>query len=109
MQQIDIRLIAVLVRVDERKVVRRVCWEGGKRFVGGTQSQLDAVSDARSVPVLPCDRGPLLADVTAQQPPAIAETARDADRGMTRERPDLDGPSRPEQLREHGQQRADFE
>ena len=83
--------VARLVGVDEGQVER---WPGRQRAQGvqrRADAQLDPVRDPGLLPVSPCDRRPLLADVAAEQPPAVGQAAGQADRRVAGEGTDLDG------------------
>ena len=74
---------------------------GGQRGEGlerGCDAQVDAVGHAGERPVLAGDRGPLLADVAADQRAVGAEAASDAERRVAGERADLDGVRAPIEL-----------
>ena len=62
--------------------------------------------EARGVEVAPRDLGDLLVDLQARQLPARRQPARDADRAVARERPDLERLARVEHPRQQRQQRA---
>jgi branched-chain amino acid transport system ATP-binding protein len=82
--------VAVLVGVDERQVEQLGIGKRAQRVHGRAEPQLYPVREPRLLPVLPRDRGPLLVDVAADQPPAPAQPPGDADRGVAGKGADLD-------------------
>ena len=70
------------------------------------EAQLDPVGEPGLLPVLARDRRPLLADVAAQQPPAGAEPAGDADGRVAGEGAHLDPGTGAAEPGEQRQQRA---
>src|SRR5271165_4106347 len=100
--------VAALVGVDEGQVEERLVGQRHERVHGRPEPQLYPIVQARLLPVLPGYRGPLLADVAAQQRSAGRESAGDANRGVTGEGPDLDRRGDPGELREQGHEGALF-
>jgi LacI family transcriptional regulator len=97
--------VAVLIGVDEREVEQFGIRQRAQRLDGRAKPQLYPVLQGRLLPVLPGHRGPLLVDVTAQQPSAVRQPAGDADRGVPGERADLDGRRGPGELGQQGHER----
>jgi LacI family transcriptional regulator len=97
--------VAVLVGVDEREVEQFGIRQRAQRLDGRAEPQLYPVLQGRLLPVLPGHRGPLLVDVTAQQPSAVRQPAGDADRGVPGEGADLDGRRGPGELGQQGHER----
>jgi LacI family transcriptional regulator len=97
--------VAVLVSVDEREVEQLLIRQRAQRLDGRAEPQLDPVLQSRLLPVLPGYRGPLLVDVTANQPSAVRQPAGNADRGVPGKGADLDGRRGPGELSEQRHER----
>jgi len=81
--------VAGLVGVDEREVELLARWQCAQGFQARTDPQLDPVGDPGFLPRRAGNRGPLLADVTAQQMPAGTQASRHGQRRIAGERADL--------------------
>jgi hypothetical protein len=69
-------------------------------------AELDATLDTGLLAVLARDRRPFFGDIATEQVPVCREAARDAQRRVAGERPDLDRVARADELSEQGHERA---
>src|SRR3989442_277771 len=98
--------VAGLVGVDEDQVYLRRAREGADGLDGGRDAERDAFGEAGAREVAARDRRPLLVQVAAEEPAVGCQAARDRDRAVAGERPDLDRAARAEHAGQEGEERA---